>query len=115
MAPQSDNDETILDVEWVTPVIIRQIFNENNLANMAKDGQLITSLSRDSHPEVFIKGEPYCTHSQIIYYYTQENELVAVVHQYLRPDGTIGASGLPDPKRLIWNNRILAVRSERDS
>jgi hypothetical protein len=24
-----------------------------------------------------------------------------MVHQYLQPDGTLGASGQPDPKRLL--------------
>jgi hypothetical protein len=24
-----------------------------------------------------------------------------LVHQFLRPDGTIGASGLPDPKMML--------------
>jgi hypothetical protein len=48
-----------------------------------------------------------------VYYYTQDGNPIAVVHQYLRPDGTIGASGRPDPKRLFLEDRILAVRSRR--
>jgi len=33
-----------------------------------------------------------------------------MVHQYLRPDGTIGSSGKPDPKRILVGNKLLAVR-----
>jgi hypothetical protein len=35
--------------------------------------------------------------------------MVAVVHQYLRPDGSLGASGLPDPKRLLVNGILYIV------
>ena len=42
---------------------------------------------------------PPGTRSQIIRYF-KGRQWVLEVHQYLRPDGTLGASGLPDPKRL---------------
>jgi hypothetical protein len=109
MAAQSDPDD-ILEVEWVTPEIIRQIFNENNLPKKAADGQIKQRLARNAHPELPPKREPYCTHSQIVFYYDENYEFLAVVHQYMRPDGSIGASGLPDPKKLVWNNRIYATR-----
>jgi hypothetical protein len=35
--------------------------------------------------------------------------LVADCHQYLRPDGSIGASGKPDPKRLRIGNVVYIV------
>lgn len=31
---------------------------------------------------------------------------IARVHQYLRPDGTLGASGKPDPKPLMVNGVV---------
>jgi len=34
---------------------------------------------------------------------------VARVHQYLRPDGTIGASGKPDPKRVFINGTLYRL------
>jgi hypothetical protein len=33
---------------------------------------------------------------------------VAVAHQYLRPDGTLGASGRPDPK-AIFSEDVLYI------
>jgi hypothetical protein len=44
-------------------------------------------------------------------YWTQDGQLLALVHQYLRPDGTIGGSGKPDPKRILANDKLLAVRA----
>jgi hypothetical protein len=45
--------------------------------------------------------EPIGTISQMISYRDANDDEVARVHQYTRPDGTIGASGRPDPKRLF--------------
>jgi len=100
-------------VEWVTPDIIRHHFNTSQIFEKMKAGEYHTNLTRDSHPGKIKGREPYCTRSQIVFYYDLDNNLLAVVHQYLRPDGTLGASGLPDPKWLYINNRILAVRSEK--
>lgn len=50
-----------------------------------------------------------CTRSQILAYEDPPGKQIAVVHQYLRPDGTIGGSGRPDPKRLMVNGIVYAV------
>lgn len=56
------------------------------------------------------QGEPYGLRSQIVYYVDQNDETIAVVHQYLRPDGSLAGSGRPDPKHLLLGNRRLHVR-----
>ena len=52
-------------------------------------------------PTVTAADEPTCTRSQMISYRSQDSNEIARVHQYLRPDGSIGARGKPDPKRLF--------------
>jgi hypothetical protein len=101
-----------LPIEWVSKNTIRQIFNQEKYLGRVKNGEFIVYRKRNSHPTPPPKGEPFCTYSQILYYYTKEGFPVAVVHQYLRPDGEIGGSGLPDPKRIILSDRIIAVRSK---
>lgn len=98
-------------VEWVSEDHIRQLFNDSGLYRRAQEGELSIHLKRQSHraPD----GEPFCTHSQIVYYFTPEGNLLAVVHQYQRPDGTLGGSGLPDPKRLYLPGKSIAVRSRK--
>lgn len=100
-----------LPVEWVSEGVIRQLFNQINYLEKIATGQIVARRKRNSHLNPPPKGEPFCTYSQILYYYTKDESPVAVVHQYLRPDGTIGGSGLPDPKRLILPDKIIAVRS----
>jgi hypothetical protein len=107
--PQSKQQ---LPVEWVTEHIIRQYFNNSQVVEQLKSGQVLARVRKASHPEQPPQGEPVCTWSQIVFYHTQDGAPVAIVHQYLRPDGTIGASGHPDPKRLFLQDRIIAVRAK---
>lgn len=95
--------------EYVSASIIRRIFNEGKYWERALAGELKTHISRDRCPDPPPAGEPVGTRSQIVYYYDQ-GEPVAVVHQYLRPDGTLGASGRPDPKHLVVNGRRISVK-----
>jgi hypothetical protein len=84
---------------------LQQLFNNGQYLEKVQRNQLLASVesSRPAHPS---KGQPPGTLSQMVWYF-DANERVALVHQYLRPDGTIGASGLPDPKRLYINGEIL--------
>ena len=86
--PQLDWDRP---VEWVTAERIRLVFNERSYSDKAKSGLITEHVKRNSHVKPPPKGEPECTHSQIVYYYTPEGKPLAVVHLYRRPDGTIGA------------------------
>jgi len=88
-------------VRYVSAAIIRQLFNEGKYWERALAGELVMHLGSDRVPRRLPPGEPPGTRSQIIYYYDAEGEPVAVVHQYLRPDGSLGASGRPDPKQLL--------------
>ena len=51
-------------------------------------------------------NEPFCTRSQTITYRDRDGRRIAIVHQYLRQDGTLGASGAPDPKKL-WQDGVV--------
>lgn len=100
-------------INWVTSDIIRQLFNENYLENI-NSGELTSKIIRSSHLQDPSRiGEPYCTHSQMVYYRTKDNKPAAIVHRYLRNDGTIGASGIPDPKKIYLSGQIYAVRAEK--
>jgi hypothetical protein len=99
-------------IEWVSSEIIRHRFNDSHLYEQAEAGDIVTDVKRASHPDTPPTGEPVCTYSQIVFYFSIDGEALAIVHQYLRPDGAIGASGRPDPKRLFLKDQILSVRSE---
>ena len=76
-------------------------FNDGRYWERLKSGELSAILLEDRHPAVTAANEPHCTRSQMVSYRDQESNEVARVHQYLRADGSLGASGKPDPKRLF--------------
>jgi hypothetical protein len=82
---------------------IQRLFNDGKYAEKVQAGIFKTKIVKDKHPAPSFL--PYCTHSQCLSYHDESGKKIAIVHQYLKPDGTLGASGLPDPKLLIHNGK----------
>ena len=68
-----------------------------------------TPNTMSSNPAPPAAGQPTNTLSQMVSYIDAGGQEVARVHQYLRPDGTIGAKGRPDPKRLLENGVLYRL------
>lgn len=78
------------------------MFNDGQYWERALTGDLREVLTADTHPDVPLNpNDPPCTRSQYITYFDRDGNKIAGVHQYLRPDGKIGLSGRPEPKRLL--------------
>jgi len=90
----SANDIIRVD-EWK----MREMFNEAGFYERTKTSEIEAKITRNKHPNWIAAWLPFCTYSQEVSYRHNGQE-VARVHQYLKPDGMLGASGLPDPKRL---------------
>src|SRR5204862_7447467 len=73
---------------------LREMFNELRYWGLVKSGRWDTEVREDGHPSPESSGEPYCTRSQIVAYLDESGDQVALVHQYLRRDHSLGASGL---------------------
>ena len=43
----------------------------------------------------------------MVWYLGHDGQKNVLVHQYLLPDGTIGGSGRPDPKRMILDDEVI--------
>lgn len=67
---------------------------------------------KQTHPSRTQANEPFCTWTQEVFYIDANNQEIARIHQYLRPDGTLGASGRPDPKQLIENGVMYRMRKQ---
>ncbi|MBA3415659.1 MAG: hypothetical protein H0U10_10585 [Chloroflexia bacterium] len=85
----------------VSEAELRRRFNEGEDWLRTQSGELTAEVRRSGHPSPEGSGEPYCTQSQIVAYSDRMGRRVAVVHQYVRPDGTVGGSGRPDPKMVV--------------
>jgi hypothetical protein len=80
---------------------LRNLFNQANYWGQVQSGELSATVEKSKHPAPPAANQPFCTSSQIVYYWDGSGQRVAVVHQYLKADGTIGGSGRPDPKYLL--------------
>jgi hypothetical protein len=85
------------------------MFNDGNYEALVKSGELRTHLLNERHPSAPKANVPFCTRSQIVAYLDGNGNEIAVVHQYLQPDGTLGASGFPDPKRLLKDGTLYVA------
>jgi hypothetical protein len=78
-------------------------FNTSDVVGRVHAGNLTETVVRDN-PVAAAKcvshGFPLGTRSQFVIYRDGIAE-VARAHRYLLPNGQIGASGKPDPKRMI--------------
>ena len=94
----------------VTQDELRQIFNQESYATRIASGAYPEKLIREGHPSPPKSHQPPCTRSQIIAYLDQAGRTVVLVHQYVKPDGSLGASGKPDPKKLFHEGLLYVAR-----
>lgn len=88
---------------------MRRLFNENRFLERLEAGELRAEVKRSRHAPIVAENIPVGCLSQEVRYYDQDNNEVARVHQYLKLDGTLGASTLPDPKRLFLNGVLYRL------
>lgn len=102
-------------VRYVSATNLRQRFNRGEYFERVQAGELRVRIKRNGHPSTEISGESFCTRSQFVSYFDRTDVRVALVHQYLRVDGTLGGAGRPDPKEIVEEGVIYSLeRSTAD-
>jgi len=99
-------------IRRITAQEMCEIFNREQYWEKLQRGELRAILLEDRVPALIQANEPPGTHSQMVSYRDSDDNEVARVHQYLRPDGTIGASGKPDPKRLLFDGVLYRLHKK---
>ena len=92
---------------------MRQLFNNGRYIERVLQGEL-TIVTTDDRPAPPSAGQVPGTKSQMLSYRDRDNNEVARAHQYLKPDGTIGGSGRPDPKRLLHEGVLYRLLKAKD-
>jgi len=91
------------DCEPATEAELRRLFNDVcQILQKVATGEYEARVLTFKHPAEPLAGEEPCTLSQMIGYFNRFGKEIARAHQYLRPDQTIGLSGIPDPKRVFY-------------
>jgi hypothetical protein len=107
--------ENLISIQRISKEEMCQMFNEGNYWQRAKDGEFTKILLKDRHPSRIEADEPVCTMSQLVSYRDGADSEVARVHQYLRQNKTIGASGKPDPKRMFVGGILYRLHRKQKS
>lgn len=82
---------------------LRQIFRNANILGQEREGKLTRTVLKSGDFTVKLEGEDDYVRTVITGFFTLSNDEVARTHHYERRDGSIAASGLLDPKRVMWN------------
>jgi hypothetical protein len=94
------------EVRRVSAWELRRVFRESGYESLIASKRFEAELEVDNHPSPERSKQPLCTRSQIVAYRDSSGAILVRVHMYLRRDGTIGASGKPDPKYLLYQGVI---------
>jgi hypothetical protein len=93
---------------------MRERFNRGKYWERMRQGEFTPVVIEQGNLEPGVAAkEPFGTVSQMISYRDANGNEVARVHQYLRPDGTVAGSGLPDPKRLFEDGTIYRLMRKK--
>jgi hypothetical protein len=96
---------------------MRALFNEESFLRLVQNGRIIPVVAHSGTPAedaVLALKLPPGTKSQMLSYRDTNNLEMARAHQYLLPDGTIGASGKPDPKRFFKDGILYRLEKKKN-
>lgn len=96
--------ETDFPVVITSAAEVRSLFNHLVLPGVAR-GEVVEVVLRSSPPSP-TSGQPRGALSQTVAYF-RSGERVAQAHRFLLRDGSLGGSGLPDPKFVVHDGTIL--------
>jgi hypothetical protein len=87
---------------------MRQKFNSSGYWEYVQSGKW-TSHTLESRISGALPEETVEITSVMLSYHDENGNEMARVHQYQRPDGSIAASGKPDPKRLVQDGVLYRL------
>ena len=86
---------------------IRRRFNSGRYWQRTQAGEFTHVVDDECNPGG--PTEPPATRGQMVAYLDATGQRIALVHQDLRPDGTLGGSGWPDSKLLVESGVTYVV------
>lgn len=89
---------------------MRDLFNSIGIADRIAKGELYEVIEKDVPADASYKQRPGTRSQMIAYYDLARRERVVLVHRFLHPDGSLGGSGLPDPKRIEHDGTLYVLK-----
>jgi|HubBroStandDraft_6_1064221.scaffolds.fasta_scaffold1408849_1 hypothetical protein len=97
-----------IQLVYVSRQRIRALFNEGKYWTRARNGEFTLEYIYNKLAPARA-GKPRGTKSQIVAYINSNGDQIALVHQYLKSDGTLGGGGQPDPKELLEGEVLYKI------
>jgi hypothetical protein len=94
-----------MPIQYVDADTLRRIYNHNRLWERAQSGEFEERVLSEGRP-ARSSAEPKDAISRRVGYFDHTGRQVAVVHEYVRRGGKLGASQQPDPKSVRIGNTI---------
>jgi hypothetical protein len=87
------------------------MFNEDRFIERAERGEIKAVVVHSGVPSAAV-GMPMGSKSELISYRDLNGLELSRAHQYVLPDGRIGASGKPDPKRILKEGKLYRIEKK---
>jgi hypothetical protein len=100
-----------LPVQRVSRSELRRLFNQHQFYHRLRAGSLQSVILR-SYLAPASAGQLPGAEAQIVVYKDGQHA-VAAVHQYVNPDGSLGASGMPDPIGVVIRGTVYIQERTR--
>jgi hypothetical protein len=94
-----------MPIEYVDAETLRRIYNDSQLWERAQSGEFEERVLSEGQPGK-ASAEPRDAISRRVGYFDHTGRQIAVVHEYVRRGGKLGASHRPDPKSVRVGNTI---------
>jgi hypothetical protein len=98
----------------VDAATLRQLFNDSGYYLSVQSGEFSEEVVYEGPPSR-AANQTAGTVSQRVRWYDASGRWVATVHQYVKPDGSLGGSGRPDPKQMRIGSVTYSVDLSRRS
>jgi hypothetical protein len=103
--------QNVYTIQRVTCEELRRRFNDGGYWEKAKSG-LLKQVVLEENISTLLPDEVGPIRSQMVSYRDENNQEIARIHQFLRPNGSIAASGKPDPKRLYEGGILYRIEKK---
>lgn len=104
----SNSTSRPLPIKRIPVEEMRKRFNEGGYWEKVQKQEWTTHTLESRISDALTEETVQITSAMLSYHDENGNE-VARVHQYMRPDGSIAASGRPDPKRLVQDGVLYRL------
>jgi hypothetical protein len=106
------SDKSTPPIKRVTHEELCKCFNDGGCWEKVTSGEY-TEVLLEENISTLLTQETVEIRSQMVSYRDKENNEISRVHQFVRPDGSLAASGRPDPKRLLIDGILYRLHKKK--